>query len=77
MAGQQPALGAVFQALPDSNFTVNGTTSPKNPALTTAGAELHLNAIWTAMVKFDGEFGSGCRLMPGRAPSNIRGERSA
>jgi uncharacterized protein with beta-barrel porin domain len=31
-----PALGAVFQALPGSNFTVNGAAPPKNSALTTA-----------------------------------------
>ena len=44
-----PALGAVFQALPGSNFTVNGAAPPKNAALTTAGAELHLSANWTAI----------------------------
>jgi uncharacterized protein with beta-barrel porin domain len=60
-----PALGAVFQALPGSNFTVNGAPPPKNSALTTAGAELHLNANWTAMAKFDGEFGSGSQTYAG------------
>ena len=37
-----PSLGAVFQALPGSNFTVNGAAPPANSALTTAAAELHL-----------------------------------
>jgi uncharacterized protein with beta-barrel porin domain len=60
-----PALGAVFQALPGSNFTVNGAAPPKNSALTTAGAELHLSANWTAMAKFDGEFGSGSQTYAG------------
>ncbi len=60
-----PALGAVFQALPGSNFTVNGAAPPKNSALTTAGAELHLTANWTAMAKFDGEFGSGSQTYAG------------
>ena len=60
-----PALGAVFQALPGSNFTVNGAAPPKNAALTTAGAELHLSANWTAMAKFDGEFGSGSQTYAG------------
>ncbi|HUI15770.1 MAG TPA: autotransporter domain-containing protein [Xanthobacteraceae bacterium] len=60
-----PALGAVFQALPGSNFTVNGAAPPKNAALTTAGAELHLTANWTAMAKFDGEFGSGAQTYAG------------
>ena len=61
-----PALGAVFQALPGSNFTVNGAAPPKNAALTTAGAELHLSANWTAMAKFDGEFAPARRPMPGQ-----------
>ena len=60
-----PALGAVFQALPGSNFTVNGAAPPKNAALTTAGAELHLTANWTAMAKFDGEFGAGSQTYAG------------
>ncbi len=60
-----PSLGAVFQALPGSNFTVNGAAPPKNSALTTAGAELHLTANWTAMAKFDGEFGSGSQTYAG------------
>ncbi|MGB6746705.1 MAG: autotransporter domain-containing protein [Xanthobacteraceae bacterium] len=60
-----PALGAVFQALPGSNFTVNGAAPPKNSALTTAGAELHLSANWTAMAKFDGEFGAGSQTYAG------------
>jgi uncharacterized protein with beta-barrel porin domain len=60
-----PALGAVFQALPGSNFTVNGAAPPKNAALTTAGAELHLTANWTAMAKFEGEFGDGSQTYAG------------
>ena len=50
------SLGAVFQALPGSNFTVNGAAPPTNSALTSASAELHLTANWTAIAKFDGEF---------------------
>ncbi|MGB7037227.1 MAG: autotransporter outer membrane beta-barrel domain-containing protein, partial [Xanthobacteraceae bacterium] len=60
-----PALGAVFQALPGSNFTVNGAAPPKNSALTTAAAELHFTPNWTAMAKFDGEFGSGAQIYAG------------
>jgi outer membrane autotransporter protein len=60
-----PALGAVFQALPGSNFTVNGITPPKDSALTTAAAELHLAANWTAIAKFDGDFGSGSQTYGG------------
>ena len=60
-----PALGAVFQALPGSNFTVNGAAQPQNSALTTAAAELHLTANWTAIAKFDGEFASGAQTYGG------------
>ena len=60
-----PALGTVFQALPGSNFTFDGAAPPKNSALTTAGAELHLSANWTAMAKFDGEFGVGSQTYAG------------
>ena len=60
-----PSLGAVFQALPGSNFTVNGATPPANSALTTAAAELHLTANWTAMAKFDGEFAGSSQTYAG------------
>jgi uncharacterized protein with beta-barrel porin domain len=59
------ALGAVFETLPGSNFTVNGAAPPQNSALTTAAAELHLSANWTAMAKFDGEFGAGSQTYAG------------
>jgi uncharacterized protein with beta-barrel porin domain len=55
----------VFQALPGSNFTVNGAAPPKNSALTTAAAEWHFNANCTAVAKFDGEFGSGSQTYSG------------
>jgi uncharacterized protein with beta-barrel porin domain len=60
-----PALGAVFQALPGSNFTVNGAAPPKDAALTTAAAELHLTANWTAIAKFDGEFAASAQTYAG------------
>ncbi|HEY1980686.1 MAG TPA: autotransporter outer membrane beta-barrel domain-containing protein, partial [Xanthobacteraceae bacterium] len=60
-----PSLGAVFQALPGSNFTVNGAAVPHDSALTTAAAELHLNANWTMMAKFDGEFASTSQIYAG------------
>jgi uncharacterized protein with beta-barrel porin domain len=60
-----PALGAVFEALPGSNFTVNGAAVPQNSALTTAAAELHLTANWTAMAKFDGDFASTAQTYAG------------
>jgi uncharacterized protein with beta-barrel porin domain len=60
-----PSLGAVFQALPGSNFTVNGAAVPENSALTTAAAELHINASWTAIAKFDGEFAQTAQTYAG------------
>jgi uncharacterized protein with beta-barrel porin domain len=60
-----PALGAVFQALPGSSFTVNGAAPPQNSALTTAAAELHITSSWTAIAKFDGEFGAGSQIYGG------------
>ncbi|MGY8707511.1 autotransporter domain-containing protein [Bradyrhizobium sp. 18BD] len=59
------ALNAAFQALPGSNFTVNGAAPPKDSALTTAAAELHITQSWTAIVKFDGDFGAGAQTYGG------------
>ncbi len=44
-----PALNAVFQTLPGSNFTVNGAAVPKDSALTTAAAELHITSNWSLL----------------------------
>jgi uncharacterized protein with beta-barrel porin domain len=60
-----PSLGAVFQALPGSNFTVNGARPPADSALATAAAELHMTASWSLVGKFDGEFASGARTYAG------------
>jgi outer membrane autotransporter protein len=60
-----PSLGAVFETLPGSNFTVNGAVPPSNSALATAAAELHLSANWTAIAKFDGDFGHGSQTYGG------------
>jgi uncharacterized protein with beta-barrel porin domain len=60
-----PAVSAVFQTLPGSNFIVTGAAVPSNSALTTAAAELHINANWTATAKFDGEFASHAQTYAG------------
>jgi uncharacterized protein with beta-barrel porin domain len=60
-----PALGAAFEALPGASFTVNGAAIPRDSALATAAAELHLTANWTAMAKFDGEFASNSQTYAG------------
>ena len=59
-----PALAAVFQALPGSNFIVNGAAPPKDSALASAGAELRLRD-WSLSARFDGEFASGAQTYSG------------
>jgi autotransporter-associated beta strand protein len=53
-----PALNAVFEALPGANFVVNGAATPPNSALVTVGSELRLTPQWTLLTKFDGQFAS-------------------
>ena len=60
-----PSLGAMFQTLPGASFTVNGAAPPRNSALASAGAELHLTANWSLAAKFDGEFASGSQTYAG------------
>ena len=60
-----PALSAVFQTLPGTNFTVFGAPIPHNSALTSVGAQLFLSANWSLIAKFDGEFASGSQTYAG------------
>jgi outer membrane autotransporter protein len=60
-----PVLGAVFEALPGASFTVNGAAPPKDSALATAAAELHMTANWSLAAKFDGEFARGSQTYAG------------
>ena len=60
-----PALTAVFQTLPGASFVVNGAPLPANSALASAGAELKLNAKWSLLGKFDGEFAAGSQTYGG------------
>jgi autotransporter-associated beta strand protein len=60
-----PALGAVFQTLPGAGFIVNGAAAPKNSALASTGAELHMTANWSLAAKFDGEFANGSQTYAG------------
>jgi outer membrane autotransporter protein len=60
-----PSLTAVFQALPGAAFTVNGAAPPKNSALASVGAELHITANWSLAAKFAGEFASGSQTYAG------------
>ena len=60
-----PALSAVFQALPGASFVVNGAPVPHDSALASVGAEMHLTSQWTLLGKFDGEFAAGARSYAG------------
>jgi autotransporter-associated beta strand protein len=60
-----PALAAVFQALPGANFIVNGATPAKNSALASAGAELRLAGGVAFIGRFDGEFAAHARTFSG------------
>lgn len=60
-----PAFGAAFESLPGAGFVVIGAALPKNSALTTAAAELHITANWSLTTKFDGQFGSGAQAYAG------------
>jgi uncharacterized protein with beta-barrel porin domain len=51
-----PSLGAAFQALPLSNFTVFGAPIPHDSGLASIGADWYLNRDWKLLAKFDGEF---------------------
>ena len=60
-----PALSAVFQSLPGTNFVVNGAPLPQNSALTSLGAEFFITPHWSLITKFDGEFASGSQTYAG------------
>jgi len=60
-----PALTAVFQALPGASFVVNGAAAPKDSALASAGAELRITPSWSLAAKFDGEFAAGSQTYAG------------
>lgn len=60
-----PALSAVFQSLPGSNFVVNGAAIPHDSALVSGGAELYLMPRWSFLAKFDGEFALGAQTYAG------------
>jgi hypothetical protein len=54
--------GGHSQALTGASFIVNGATPPKNSALASAGAKLHITKSWSLAAKSDGEFASGSRV---------------
>ena len=60
-----PSLNAAFQTLPGASFTVNGAAPPKDSALATAAAELHMTKNWSLAAKFDGEFARSAQTYAG------------
>lgn len=62
-----PSIGALFEQLPGSNFTVNGAPIPHDSALTSLGAQLFMTPNWTLLAKFDGEFASASQTYAGSA----------
>ncbi len=60
-----PALTAVFEALPGSAFIVNGAAMPHDSALAAAGAVLHITPAWSLTGQFYGEFASGSQIYAG------------
>ena len=66
-----PALTAVFQALPGASFVVNGATPAKDAALASAGAELRLANGVTLSAKFDGEFANNAQTYAGNGALRV------
>ncbi len=60
-----PALGASFESLPGTGFTVNGAPIPHNSALASAGAQLWFTPNWSFIAKFDGEFAQSAQTYAG------------
>jgi uncharacterized protein with beta-barrel porin domain len=63
--GDTPAASAIFQALPGSNFVVNGAAPAPDSALVTAGAQYRMLNGWSFLAKFDGEFSSTTSVYAG------------
>jgi uncharacterized protein with beta-barrel porin domain len=63
--GDTPQASAIFQALPGSNFIVNGAAPAADSALVTAGAKYDLPNGWSFLAKFDGEFSSNSSIYSG------------
>jgi uncharacterized protein with beta-barrel porin domain len=60
-----PALGASFESLPGTSFTVMGAPVPHDSALASAGAQLWFTPNWSFIAKFDGEFAASAQTYAG------------
>jgi outer membrane autotransporter protein len=63
--GDSRAASAIFQALPGSNFIVNGALPARDGALVTGAAQYSLPSGWSLLAKFDGEFSSTTNIYNG------------
>ena len=63
--GNSPSASAIFQALPGSNFVVNGAVPTRDGALVTGAAQVSLASGWSFLAKFDGEFSSNTSIYSG------------
>jgi outer membrane autotransporter protein len=63
--GNSPSASAIFQALPGSNFIVNGAVPARDGALVTGAAQYGLASGWSFLAKFDGEFSSTTSVYSG------------
>ncbi len=63
--GNGPSASAIFQALPGSNFIVNGAVPARDGALVTGAAQYILASGWSFLAKFDGEFSSTTSVYSG------------
>ena len=63
--GDSTRGSAIFQALPGSNFIVNGATPVADGGLATAGADFRLANGWSVLAKFDGEFSNTTSIYSG------------
>ena len=63
--GDTPSASAIFQALPGSNFIVNGAVPARDGALLTGAAQYSLANGWSFLAKFDGEFSSTTSIYSG------------
>lgn len=67
-----PSLGAAFESLPGSNFTVNGAPIPHDSALATASAQWWLTPSLSLTAKFDGDFAATAQTYAGSATLRYR-----
>lgn len=67
-----PALSAVFQALPGGSFLVNGAAPAKDTALVSTGADLHLARGITLSARLDGGFADRAQTFAGTGTLRYR-----